>query len=586
MRNSSLSLLIGAAIASLLSSCGSSHLLSTSSPGSGSNPAKTTPSLTWAQPAAISAGTALGPTQLDATANVAGTFAYSPAAGTVVAAGTQTLSVTFTPADAADYTTATASVKLVVNAAAKQNPKIVWAQPAPITTGAALGADQLNAQSDVAGTFAYSPAAGTVLDQGMQTLSVTFTPADAADYNTATATVPISVNAADNPGGLGSDCASGNASSGTFVYVSTGARWTGPYEISAFSAATDGSLTPVNGSPFTTPGIAALNSVGTGSTLFGTDGYWIYSLGIHPDGCMNLESTTVAGQGPTDNPSLMPSSLYLDSGQTDLYSYNFVPADESNYASYSFDPSSGQVTQNGATGTSVAADGEMLAFDKSDRFAVTSDCYFNEGPAVSEFQRNSDGTLTFFASGPQPQNAVYCPIGAAADHANHFVIAVNKCPEYLMCPGPFQLAVYTVDDAGNLTTPSDWQNLPSTPAAPASFAGDYSFSPDDRYFAIGGYAALDIFAWDSTTASLTRIATINNPQGPCTSNPSSTIGCTGTPFGNLAWDSNDHLYTFLGNQLFVYRVTPSGVTQAPGSPHAVQNPQWVTVVTPSTPATP
>ena len=49
-------------------------------------------------------------TQLNATASVPGTFVYTPAAGTVLNAGAaQTLSVTFTPTDAANYTTATAT---------------------------------------------------------------------------------------------------------------------------------------------------------------------------------------------------------------------------------------------------------------------------------------------------------------------------------------------------------------------------------------------------------------------------------------------------------------------------------------------
>jgi hypothetical protein len=75
-----------------------------------------TPTISWPTPGAITYGTALDGTQLDATASVPGTFVYSPAAGTVLAVGTQTLSVTFTPTDATDYTTATASVTLTVNA--------------------------------------------------------------------------------------------------------------------------------------------------------------------------------------------------------------------------------------------------------------------------------------------------------------------------------------------------------------------------------------------------------------------------------------------------------------------------------------
>ena len=135
-------------------------------------------------------GTALSAAQLDATSNVAGTFAYSPAAGTVLGAGSQTLSVTFTPTDTTDYTTATADTTIAV---AQATPTITWASPAGIVYGTALSAAQLDATSTVAGTFAYSPAAGTVPNAGTQTLSVTFTPTDTTDYTTATADTTIVV---------------------------------------------------------------------------------------------------------------------------------------------------------------------------------------------------------------------------------------------------------------------------------------------------------------------------------------------------------------------------------------------------------
>ena len=76
-----------------------------------------TPSITWTAPAAITYGTALSATQLDATSTIAGSFTYTPASGTVLTAGTQTLSVTLTPTDTTDYTTATKTVSLTVNKA-------------------------------------------------------------------------------------------------------------------------------------------------------------------------------------------------------------------------------------------------------------------------------------------------------------------------------------------------------------------------------------------------------------------------------------------------------------------------------------
>jgi RHS repeat-associated protein len=320
---------------------------------------KSTPAITWATPAAITYGAALNATQLDATASVPGIFAYTPAAGTVMAAGSQTLSVTFTPTNTTSYNTTTISVPLMVNKAVltvtatnasrvygaanpsftdtitgfvngdtasvvsgtpsltttatatstpgsypitasagtlsaanysfsfvagtltvnkatqsinfpapaspviygvspitlsatassglgvtfsvvsgpgtisgstltitgagtvvvavnqagnanyaaaaqvtqsvtvnKATPAITWATPAAITYDTALSGIQLNASSTVAGTFVYTPAAGTVLTAGSQTLSVTLMPTDSTDYTTATNTVQLTVNQA------------------------------------------------------------------------------------------------------------------------------------------------------------------------------------------------------------------------------------------------------------------------------------------------------------------------------------------------------------------------------------------------------
>jgi len=77
---------------------------------------KATPVITWATPSPINYGTALSATQLDATANVAGTFTYNPAAGKIEPAGNDTLKVNFVPTSA-NYTTASYSVTLQVNQA-------------------------------------------------------------------------------------------------------------------------------------------------------------------------------------------------------------------------------------------------------------------------------------------------------------------------------------------------------------------------------------------------------------------------------------------------------------------------------------
>jgi hypothetical protein len=152
-----------------------------------------TPTVTWADPADIVYGTALGAAQLGATADVPGSFAYSVAAGTFLGAGTYTLTVTFTPDDSANYQSVTRDMTLTVDRAA---PTVTWADPAAAVYGTPLSAAQLNATADVPGTFAYNVAAGTVLGAGAHTLSVTFTPADTANYEAVSASVTMTVDRA------------------------------------------------------------------------------------------------------------------------------------------------------------------------------------------------------------------------------------------------------------------------------------------------------------------------------------------------------------------------------------------------------
>jgi hypothetical protein len=152
-----------------------------------------TPVITWLTPATIPYGAALGKAELNATASVSGKFVYTPAAGTVLAAGTHVLSVVFTPADTTDYVEVQVTVSLTVTEA----PLIVIAWPisASIPYGTALSAAELNATASVPGVFSYSPAAGEMLAAGVHTLAVIFTPED-ANFPAAQAEISLTVTKA------------------------------------------------------------------------------------------------------------------------------------------------------------------------------------------------------------------------------------------------------------------------------------------------------------------------------------------------------------------------------------------------------
>ena len=80
-------------------------------------PTKKDPIITWTNPYEISYGTMLSDIQLNATANVAGTFVYTPDIGIVLNIGVnQLLKVNFTPTDAANYNTVTKTVTINVSA--------------------------------------------------------------------------------------------------------------------------------------------------------------------------------------------------------------------------------------------------------------------------------------------------------------------------------------------------------------------------------------------------------------------------------------------------------------------------------------
>ena len=155
-----------------------------------------TPAIIVPSDVSAKAGSALSSAQLGVHASVSGTFTYSPPLGTPVAAGTQTVSVTFTPRNSQNYMGTTATIALN---GMPRSPTISWSEPRSVVVGSVLSSTQLDAHASVPGTFTYSPSAGTVLTAGTQTLTATFTPSNANAYSSATTTTAIVVTPATAP---------------------------------------------------------------------------------------------------------------------------------------------------------------------------------------------------------------------------------------------------------------------------------------------------------------------------------------------------------------------------------------------------
>lgn len=261
---------------------GSDDLGPSTAPAQNLTITQATPVITWTPPATMGFGPPLDASQLNASANTPGTFAYTPAAGTVLDLGLQHLSTTFTPNDTNDFTSATATASIQV---VPGTPVITW-NPTPITFGTPLGANQLNATAglpgsaftNIAGTFTYTPAAGTVLNAGNQPLSANFAPTDSLHFNNATGSATLVVNQAST-----TTLISASASSVTILVPVT-------FTATVLSSATgagipDGSVTFLDGAvslgthplaggvavltnTFTTPGTHSITTVYNGTNNF------------------------------------------------------------------------------------------------------------------------------------------------------------------------------------------------------------------------------------------------------------------------------------------------------------------------------
>ncbi len=237
---------------------------------------QTTPTITWPTPSAIGYGVALSSTQLNATASVAGTFAYTPAAGSVLNAGTEKLSVLFTPADAIDYSTASKTVSLTVNkatASVTPNPGTkVYGATDPVLSGTLSG---FVASDDVSAT--YSRVVGETVAGGPYTISATLSPAGVlGNYNIAYSTANFTITKATLTATAGNASMFYGASvpslTGTLVGVVPGDGITARYTTAATSQSPIGTypITPVPSDP--NRKLGNYNEVLTPGTLtIGTD---------------------------------------------------------------------------------------------------------------------------------------------------------------------------------------------------------------------------------------------------------------------------------------------------------------------------
>ena len=107
--------------------------------------------------------------------------------------GYHTITATWAGNSSKAAMTSTAITQVVVQAV----PVITWATPAPISYGTKISSTQLDASSPVPGKFSYTVALGSLLNVGSYEITAYFTPNNSTDYESAAATVTLTVNKAE-----------------------------------------------------------------------------------------------------------------------------------------------------------------------------------------------------------------------------------------------------------------------------------------------------------------------------------------------------------------------------------------------------
>lgn len=456
---------------------------------------KATPAVVWSNPADIVYGTPLGAAQLNATANVPGSFVYTPAAGTVLDAGNgQTLLAQFTPADTTNYNVVMKEVS--------------------INVAKALATISLSGLTfDYDGTPKSATAATT--PAGLSGLTVTYAgsataPTNAGSYAVVASLSNANYQADDATGTLvinkvapvvkanavtctynGSPCEATGSATGvegadlgavTLVYTPGG---TAPVNAGDYTVVASIPETANHTAGTSEPAAVKVNKA-TPYLNWSNPSAIVYGT---PLGASQLNAAATLGAG---GPAVAGAFAYtpaagtvLNVGNGQTLHVEFTPADAANYTAASKDVTVNVVK---ATLTIKTVDSSKVYGQLNPAFAVTYNGFENgDGPG------SLGGALTFTTAATQSSNAGVYPVTpsglTSANYAIDFVagsLTINKAPltvtannavKTLGAPNPTFTAGYAGFVLGQTPSVLGGTLTFTTPATQTSPVGTYAVTP-------------------------------------------------------------------------------------------------------------
>ena len=306
-----------------------------------------------------------------------------------------------------------------------------------------------------------------------------------------------------------------------------------------YDAAANGKLILVSGSPFKTPA----------GLLIGVTGNYLVTLGTYLVHSYQLSSTGAVEKGISSIDTRNYGSGVCGTSQgTEFGSLNHqgrnvyvvFPIITGNCAAsiQTYDISkSGDLTFNGGIMTGDNAGSGLFqapAIIANDTFAYAAsdfNCCGGYPPGWMGYILGSNGEMQNWSFNLSNINvtepAWYYPFYVTADPTNHLAAIVamadpNNTYSYL----PGQLASYTVDSHGNLSTTSTAANMPYTGVgAGCCFESSLNMSPSGKLLAVAGGGGLQIFHFNGA-APITHYSAV----------------LTTAEIDRIHWDNSNHLF--------------------------------------------
>ncbi len=368
------------------------------------------------------------------------------------AAGTTTVKAALNVGE----TTKSGSTSVTVTAGGLITPTITWPTPAPITYGTALTSAQLDATvvvngTAIAGTYVYTPSAGTALPAGNQTLSVLFTPTDTTHYTTAMASVMLTVNKA----------------TATVTLSNLSQTYTGSPLTPTATTVPSGLTVAFTGAPDTTAGTYPVTATVNDTNYNGSaSGSFVIGKATVTVTLSNL-SQTYTGSALSPTVTTTPTGLAV----------NLTGAPDTNAGTY---PISATVTDPNYSGTAA---GSFVVSQATPTITVTGGTFTQDG-------------------NPHSATATATGIGGATVHGT-FVISYNGSTTV-----PSSAGIYTVSAAFTSTDPNYASTVGAgtiTISAPTATLDSIAVTPANTSTPLGGtqqFTATGTYS-DGSTAPLT-----------------------------------------------------------------------------------